>query len=338
MKAKKRICIVNTVYTLFLYYLICGFNDEDLFIFSSGIPEPIRNNINHVYFPENRYVPITKENLKNKTINWKHVYSILKLRLILFIKTFNKNVEVYGHGHLYYSFPFYEYKNTYVIEDGLSNYVYVKKPKYNNSFKEKIKHFLGNLYVELSESYGTHKNIKKIYLTKKNVPEIVKDKVEVIDMIELWNKKTDEEQNKLLEIFNLKNVINELDENPTLLLTQSFNEDRLLPLDEQIEIYKKIINEQQNNNIIIKTHPRENKDYSKYFPNTKIIDNQFPLEILKCIDVKIKKIITLSSTSALHFVDYCEIEIYDVKTSSEVVNSHIQSLKEQLELQKTIMN
>lgn len=33
----KRICTVDTVYSLFLYFLIKGVSDDDLFIFSSGV-------------------------------------------------------------------------------------------------------------------------------------------------------------------------------------------------------------------------------------------------------------------------------------------------------------
>ena len=40
MKSKtRRICLVNSVYTLFLYYLICGFDEKD--ILSDKVPNII---------------------------------------------------------------------------------------------------------------------------------------------------------------------------------------------------------------------------------------------------------------------------------------------------------
>lgn len=42
VKMTKRICTVDTVYSLFLYFLINGVSDDDLFIFSSGVPEDVR--------------------------------------------------------------------------------------------------------------------------------------------------------------------------------------------------------------------------------------------------------------------------------------------------------
>ena len=322
------------MYTLFLYYLICGFDEKDIFIFSNGIPESIRNNINHIYFPPMRYTPINKANIKNRNIDFNRIYQILKLRTILFFKTATYNTEVYGHAHLGFSFPFYEYENSYIIEDGLGNYFNLKKPHYDNSIKKKVLYFLGNIHVGLYESFGTHENIKKVYLTKNEVPEIIKDKVIVIDREELWKMKSDEEKNKILEIFNIFDVIANLDDDPILLLTQCFSEDRFLPIDEEIKIYDGLIENQKNKNIIIKPHPRENKDYHEIFPELKIINKEFPIEILKCLDISIKKIITVTSTAALNFVDECEIELYAGKTSSSLINSSMDAFKKQIEIEK----
>ena len=66
----------------------------------------------------------------------------------------------------------------------------LKQPKYNNSLKQRILYFFGNIYTDLHESFGTHKHIKKIYLTKNNVPEVLKHKTEIIDIKKLWDKKS----------------------------------------------------------------------------------------------------------------------------------------------------
>ena len=46
---KIKMCVVDTVYSLFIYLLIAGFSKEDIFIFSKGIPLSIRSNIPHIY-------------------------------------------------------------------------------------------------------------------------------------------------------------------------------------------------------------------------------------------------------------------------------------------------
>ena len=116
----KRMCIVDTVYTLLLYYLICGINEEDIFVISGGIPKEIRKNIDHIYFPHFKHSDLPDSNLilitlKRLLLIIKRTYGIIKLRIILFFKTRNCEVEVYGHGHLNFSFPFYEYENSYII-------------------------------------------------------------------------------------------------------------------------------------------------------------------------------------------------------------------------------
>ena len=335
LKKYKRVCVVDTVYTLFLYYLICGVSEDDIFIMSSGIPESIRKNINHIYFPPFKYKnysnsPITK--IKQRLSNIFHRYHILKLRFILFFKVKKNEVEVYGQGHLKYSFPLYEYEKSYLIEDGIGNYSDLKEPTYSNTIYSKILGLIGVDGREYSECFGTHKNIKKVYLTNSNsIPQIIKNKVEVINMKKLWNEKTEDEKNEILEKFNIKDLINQLEENTTLLLTQCLSEDDLIPYDEEINIYKELIEKQENKNIIIKTHPRERKDYSKIFPEITVIDKPFPLEILKCANVKINKIVTVSSNVALTFKGECEIKIYNGKTSSKELNESMKILNERIE-------
>lgn len=334
-KKTKRICVVDSVYSLFLYYLICGINSEDLFIFSAGVAKSIRKNINHIYFIHYRNDDIPKSNLihiilKRLIIIFKRAYGIIRLRIILWFKTRNYDIEVYGQANLNFSFPLYEYEKSYLIEDGVLNYMELGVPTYNKRKFDKLLKFMGFYVENYNENFGTHKNIKKVYLTQNEVPEVIKNKTEVIDMKKLWMEKSDDEKNKILEIYNIKDVINQIEDNPTLLLTQCISEDNILPLDEEISMYKELIQKQNTQNIIIKTHPRERKNYHTIFPEFPVIDQPFPLEILKCIDLHIKKVITISSNATLNFADESEIEIYNKKTSSPELNDAIYSLEKQL--------
>ena len=328
---KVRICVVDTVYTLFLYLLNFGYNPNDIFIFSDGVPKKVRNNIKHIYFPDIKLVH-SKDSLfkwfyKNLGNAIKQVYGVLKLRIILFFKTRGKEVDVYGQGHLTFSYPLYEYSNSYIVEDGLGNYLDLKQPTKINPILNKIANFFGIYVFNLREGFGTHENIKKVYLTKNNVPLEIKDKVEVMDMDNLWDSKSNEEKKEILKIFNLENI-DEFGDNLVLLLTEPFSEHYLLPFDEEIDIYKMFISKYPN--IIIKPHPREKKNYSKLFPGVKIINVPFPVELLKYVGIKIDKIVTICSTAALNFADGCKIEIYDKKTSSEHINNAIKVLNKNL--------
>lgn len=329
-------CVVDSLYSLFLYYLICGVNPDDMFIFSGGVAKSVRKNINHIYFLLFRHDDIPNSNiifklLKRATIIFKHAYGIIRLRIILFFKTRNYDIEVYGQANLNFSFPLYEYEKSYLIEDGVLNYTDLGIPDYNNKRKfDKLLKFMGFHVANYNECFGTHKNIKKIYLTQKNVPEVIKDKTEVIDIKKMWKDKTDEEKNKILEIYNLKDTINKIEDNSILLLTECFSEDGTLPFDEEISIYEELIEKQENKNIIIKTHPRETKNYKDIFPELVVINQPFPLEILKCMDINIKKVITIASSATLNFADECEIELYEKETSSKEINNAKSTLKKQL--------
>ena len=298
----KRICTVDTVYFLFLYFLIKGVSDDDLFIFSSGVPEDVRKNINHVI----------KFAVMNLGVCFRQLYGILKLGLLMLFV--GDDVEIYGHGHTQFSYMFYEYENAYIIEDGLANYRKLE----SNFISNRLLNFLG-LYIKGSKSgYGTHENIKKVYLTYEGFCD-VSSKAEIIDLNALWENLSLEDHLKILKIFNFSNLEN-ID---VLLITQAFSEDNLMDLNEEMRIYSEIVEKYPN--IIIKPHPRKVKDYSKIFPDNTVLDKHFPVELLVLMGIKIEKTVTISSTAVLHF-PASEIETY----WGDINSSHVEKSREAL--------
>ena len=298
----KRICTVDTVYSLFLYFLIKGVSDDDLFIFSSGVPEDVRKNINHVI----------KFAVMNLGVCFRQLYGILKLGLLMLFV--GDDVEIYGHGHTQFSYMFYEYENAYIIEDGLANYRKLE----SNFISNRLLNFLG-LYIKGSKSgYGTHENIKKVYLTYEGFCD-VSSKAEIIDLNALWENLSLEDHLKILKIFNFSNLEN-ID---VLLITQAFSEDNLMDLNEEMRIYSEIVEKYPN--IIIKPHPRKVKDYSKIFPDNTVLDKHFPVELLVLMGIKIEKTVTISSTAVLHF-PASEIETY----WGDINSSHVEKSREAL--------
>jgi len=318
----KRMCVVDTVYTLLLYYLICGIDEEDIFVMSGGIPKEIRNNVNHIYFPHFKHNDLPDSNiilitLKRLYLIIKRAYGIIKLRTILFFKTRNYDMEVYGHGHANFSFPLYEYDNSYIIEDGLGNYMDLSEPTYSQS---RLLKFLGVYTNDLYEGFGTHKNIKKVYLTKNEVPEIIKNKTEVINMHKIWNGLSENEKNKILEIFNIDLKEINFNNETVLLLTEPFTEEHFTTLKEELSIYSILIEKFKDKNIIIKPHPRDSKNYHEIFPDTKIIDKYFPIELLNLIGIEPHIACSIVSTALLNFKN-SKIYIYDGELKNEKLNT-----------------
>ena len=325
-----RICVVDTVYTLWLSLIKFGINQSDYFVFSTGIPEDIRKNFNHYFFPKTnvkfskksgRAISLSPKDLPG---NLGHVFEILKLKRKLSSLTRNSDVKVYGHGHLKFSFPLYVWPDNAIVEDGFGNYNELKKP---TKFKyPRLAHFCGFYFKFFKQGFGTHENIHKICLTKENYPDIIKGKVEVMDVEALWQQKSDAEKNQILELFNMQDIYDKFTDNSTLLLTQSLSEDDLLDYDEEIAIYRQFVEKYPD--LIIKTHPRETKDYREIFPDVTVIDTPFPIEMFKFLGIPVKKILTISSTAALNFKGDADIELYEGQTSREKFNDSLKKFRE----------
>ena len=164
------------------------------------------------------------------------------------------------------------------------------------------------------------KNVKKIYLTGlAQIPEEIKDKVEIVDLKKLWKLKTKEEQGGILEVFGFnREILEKIKEKNTILFTQPLSEDGILNEQEKIELYSKIILKYPKEKLIIKTHPREKTNYSKVFNEIYILEQNFPAEIFKLLEISFKKGITLFSTAVL--ANNCEeIDFYGTEVHPKLL-------------------
>lgn len=333
-KETKKIGVFITAYTLFLYYLINGVNEKDIIICTHNVPKKIKENIKHISLPYVSFnygakmAPLYSINgiFKNIIGYCKYFYGYLKLRILLFFKCFNKNVEVWGQTHSPFSYMFYTYDKAYMIEDGLMNYSLEPIETHKiNSIVDFILHLFGIYFLNIRETLGTHKNIKKIYLTQECVFDIIRDKVITINIEKLWNEKSIKEQNKILKIFNVDiNSLNQINKDYKLLLTQPFFENNILPLNEEIGIYKKLLGTTEK--IIIKPHPNDEKNYNELFPDAIIINKEFPIELMELIGIRVDNVYTINTTAVLNFKN-SNIHIFKGKTSSNELNKSIIQLK-----------
>lgn len=224
----------------------------------------------------------------------------------------NNFKEIWIHDHLAFSMIFLKkIKKINMVEDGYYNYQYEKiKKEKNKKFKIKIKNllFMGSIFEE--KYFGLSDNIKKIYLTGLNkIPEEIEKKVEKINIKYLLNKLSEEEKNSLLNIFRIdENSLKKYTDRKIIIITQPLSEDKLISEEMKIDIYKKIIKKYNQEDIVIKMHPREKTNYRKYFENIEIIEGAIPLEIIALYFQNIKKAITLFSTGIEAFEGICEIE------------------------------
>lgn len=151
-------------------------------------------------------------------------------------------------------------------------------------------------------------------------------------MNELWNNLSKNKKDEILNLFNIDLDNYDFDDETVLILTQQF--DGTMSLDEELNIYKEFIDMFKEYSIIIKPHPRDNKNYNEIFPNIKTINGYFPIELLNLIGIKPKIICTVLSTAAMNFQG-SKIYIYEGKIKNEFINNARNSLIELIEKQDT---
>ena len=337
VKKHKNICLVTTVYSFFLYLLIKGYNEDDIYIFTAWFPKEVSKNVKHIQMP-----PVIFRGKKFAELNsisgiykniigfFKYFYGYFKLRILLFIKTFNCDVEVYGHAQTPFSYIFFENENSNIIEDGVSNYSAEITETHNiNPIIDTLLHICGIYFLTVGECYGSHKNIKNVYLTHERNHPLIKDKVKIINIKEFWNNLSNKNQDKILEIFNVNIEGIDFNKKTALLLTEPLSESGVISIEEEdeINIYNEIIDKFDDYQIIIKPHPRDTKNFEKIFPNMKIIDKHFPVEILTLININPTVVCSVVS-AALYNFEKSKIYVYDGELNDELlINSRKELLK-----------
>lgn len=335
-KNKKNICLVTTVYSFFLYLLIKGYNENDIYIFTAWFPKEISKNVKHIQMPKvifrgKKFAELNSISgiYKNIVGFFKYFYGYLKLRILLFIKTFNCDVEVYGHAQTPFSYIFFE-NTSNIIEDGMENYTAkICKTHKINRFIDIILHICGIYFLNQCECYGSHKKVKNVYLTNEFYHPLLKDKVQKINIKELWNNLSKGEQEKLLEIFNVNIEGIDFTKKTAILLTEPLAESSTINItqEEELTMYNKIIDKFSDYHIIIKPHPRDTKDFEKIFPNMKIIDKSFPIEMLTMLNIHPTVVCSIVSTALYNF-ENSKIYVYDGELNDKIlINAQKELLK-----------
>lgn len=282
------VIIVGTQYSLLLALLFLDF-DRSYIILSNRLDTII----NIKAFNNNYY--ITNLYLKKRGVIGISEY-------ILYLYQFHKKITELGDVNYYASSHLIETKilrkKYSILEDGTFDYM-KKKKETRNIIKD---FFRAGCRIDNSAKYS-----EKAYLTRNTDLAIP---FEILNLNELWKKKTKEEKTKILSCFYIdENFIKKLKKKKIILFTQPLSEDKILSEEEKLLIYKKIVNKYNVNDIILKKHPREKTNYSLYFKEVLIIDKKFPAEIYNLMDITFEKGVTLFSTAVLN-IKSKEIDFY----------------------------
>ena len=129
------------------------------------------------------------------------------------LKKLNEIEEIYLQDHITYSQFFLNnfIRKIYLLEEGILNY---NDNILKNEFEKKIEkvrifHNIKKSIIEKIKKdykrFGLSVKIEKIYLTGLlPIPNLIKDKVEIININELWNNLSQKGKKEILDVFNIE--------------------------------------------------------------------------------------------------------------------------------------
>ncbi|WP_455640355.1 glycosyltransferase family 52 [Parabacteroides sp.] len=302
-KRYKSVAYLPTPYTLLQYLLLSPCRVEDtLFFMHQWFPLLFARNL-----PESDF-------LQQKSI----VQQLASVFKIYWMILRNPELPLYLGGNLFFTNVFLRYsKNPIYLEDGVGSYELVLDKMHSVRTKRR-RFYLRPLLGDLYPWHGLADHVRKIYLTGiLPIPEVIADKVEIINLKQLWLQKTKEQQEEIIRIFLPsdfdRGIIREYD---VFLITQPFSEfsDGSFSEENKIEVYRKLVSPYDESCLVIKKHPAETTDYRKYFPKARIIDLPCPLELLVFMGLSAKTALSINST-AIFGIDAFQEKIvsgYDV--------------------------
>jgi len=155
---------------------------------------------------------------------------------------------------------------------------------------------------------GCSKYVKEVEVDRNEdlVGYIKRKKIRECRITELESRLTDEQKNKLYEIYAKAYGLPLVFEGEVnLLLTGPLVVDKILASEaDQIHCYQDAVklNCDSSKKLMIKPHPRDTVDYKEAFPDAIIIDKNVTSEILSCCSgLHIDKVVTIYSTSISSF-------------------------------------
>lgn len=293
----KRVGLFGSDYALLIYLLYSTKEeiDDTFFVFNQGIPEKVRE-----YFCRQSY-DLAK--LPGKKGLLREAADILNHLTYRFRWPFMKNAEFWGMPIV--GVEFLGSRKIHQIEEGGEHlglsannprkWLWLRRLLHGEWFENYTLDSPQIASIVLTHpllKHKTHKNCKQI----------------IIDLAERWRNNVYGRQILLDSHGITKELLQQLSDCKYLLLTQTFTEDGVLPLEREIELYRQLLGDVNLNELLIKPHPREYINKASYFPGAKVFSVKCPMQLLAYCGFQPQKIYTINSTS-LYSLPYKNIKM-----------------------------
>lgn len=309
-----------TKYQLLLFLLLKNPKDKVTFILPKYLDE-IKQKFDLKY--KVKIIEREKPQLK-KIVSFISYYQYIKnLSNELAI---SKKTVLYGDSIINYILP--DENILCRLEDGTGNYI-TKNFESFSTIKQKVYYYIDAImfYIFFRKKLlrDEEKNLKRVnkYYATEMAPKNLEyeEKVERINLKNLWNKKTEEEKKEILDIFNVnEKILEKIKGKKIILFTQPLSEDGIIEEKEKIELYEKILKRYNLEETVIKIHPREKTKYEEIFKKCLIIKETFPSEILSFLGFEPKKAVTIFSSAVFGIEKNVEIDFYGTEIHEKLYN------------------
>lgn len=307
------VCLASNLYPLLQYILLMDDNvvfNHTYYFVNDVISEDIRKKIPCSYYDYSGRSFIQKIQRR---------FNKLKLRFCKYVDyPFLKSAELYA-----YDLPFISLcigKRSYSLLADAPNWmtlnvqpaspIYTNQRKKANSLFGKIQRLIfGDIFVDY---WGTNQQCKAVYLTEENVSPVLEGKSVYVNSLEsLFDKSSDKKKQFIMNLFGIDaEIISTLNHYPNLFFSQPFMKDCGMTEEEYVDVLKQIFSHYPEESIVIKTHPRDEFDYKKYFPNVTMFSKVINSQLLYIMGVRPQKIITIASTAIEGFPETIECDYY----------------------------
>jgi len=226
----------------------------------------------------------------------------------------NGRAKIFGMDNLELGRRVFYREEISVIEEGTLNYMPYKAAP--SGLKGMVQDMISLIYGlgERKVLMGYGDKVAKVYLTDSlcdKIPHGLEKKAEIINLKNLWKRKSEREKELIKEVFGFNSEIFEKVKGESIMLfTQPMSEDGIVSEERKIELYSKVIAKYSGKSIIIKSHPREKTDYSSYFPNCYVMKERYPVELLGVMGIELERVVTLFSTAVFGFGKDVAIDFY----------------------------
>ena len=308
-KSIKRICLLGNQHGLLQYLLLSSLEEINQTFFLWNYVS-----IHHYVIrkfgkqgivipePRKKLTDLRLVNLAIKYIRLFYDYYILYPLKYPFV--LNYKLDYWGHDHVYNAHCFLREHPFRLLEDGTLNYVSYPYPQPQKRFLWFKRMLAGKNYSEYKKYAGSESLCKEIFLTGLlDSGEVLHDpRVKIKSFLDMWEESSSEKRAFINYVFGVSvNLIEKCKEFRHILLTDPFSEDDVISEMEKIDLVRNIIERIGQKDLLIKPHPREKTDYSKYFPDIYVLKTYAPMQLLSLNGVRFDAAYSILSTALFDF-------------------------------------